>query len=111
MPATAVSEPDGTLRRASAMGMSYGVEVPRMLRMANAAASAPPSSPSPATMTMSPPDGGFPSPLAHTDTLAFVAAWPGVEVVVPPEVGAAWPGVEVVVPPEVGAAWPGVEVV
>src|SRR3954467_13216632 len=89
MRAAAVTEPDGTLRRASAMGMSYGVEVPRMLRMANAAASAPPSSPNPATMTMSAPDGGCSSPLGHTDTFVFVAAWLGVDVVLPPEVGAA----------------------
>src|SRR4051794_33341869 len=92
MPASAVSEPDGTLSRARAIGMSYGVEVPRILRMANAAANAPPSSPSPATMKMSPPDGAFPSPLGHTAPLVLVELagdCAGVDAAVPPEVGAA----------------------
>ena len=52
-----MNAPSGTLSRASATGTSYGVDVPRRLRMDIAAASAPPSSPSRAITMMSPPVG------------------------------------------------------
>ncbi len=48
-----MNAPSGTLSSASAIGTSYGDEVPRRLRIDTVAASAPPSSPSSATTTMS----------------------------------------------------------